>query len=52
MSCVQLREKNLGSREFLAQALMLKKLLAPHGVPLVIIDLSVKDDSIFRGKSL
>jgi thiamine-phosphate pyrophosphorylase len=38
VSCVQLREKNLDSREFLAQALMLKKLLAPHGVPLVIND--------------
>jgi thiamine-phosphate pyrophosphorylase len=38
VSCVQLREKNLASREFLAQALMLKKLLAPHGVPLVIND--------------
>ena len=38
VSCVQLREKNLSTREFLAQALMLKKLLAPHGVPLVIND--------------
>jgi thiamine-phosphate pyrophosphorylase len=38
VSCVQLREKQLGSREFLAQARMLKKLLAPHGVPLVIND--------------
>ncbi|MEO7159563.1 MAG: thiamine phosphate synthase [Polaromonas sp.] len=33
-----MREKNLGRREFLAQALMLKKLLAPHGVPLLIND--------------
>ena len=38
VSCVQLREKNLGSRDFLAQALLLKKLLAPYGVPLVIND--------------
>jgi thiamine-phosphate pyrophosphorylase len=38
VSCVQLREKNLGSQEFFAQAMMLKKLLAPHGVPLVIND--------------
>ena len=38
VSCVQLREKKLGSREFLAQAVMLKKLLAPYGVPLVIND--------------
>lgn len=38
VSCVQLREKNLGSRDFLAQALFLKKLLIPYGVPLVIND--------------
>ncbi|NDP64003.1 thiamine phosphate synthase [Polaromonas sp.] len=38
VSCVQLREKNLGTRDFLAQALLLKKLLAPYGVPLVIND--------------
>jgi thiamine-phosphate pyrophosphorylase len=38
VSCVQLREKNFGTREFLAQALMLKALLAPHRVPLVIND--------------
>lgn len=36
--CVQLREKNLGTREFLAQALVLKALLAPSGIPLVIND--------------
>jgi thiamine-phosphate pyrophosphorylase len=38
VSCVQLREKNLETREFLAQALLLKKLLAPLRVPLVIND--------------
>ena len=38
VSCVQLREKRLGTREFLAQALMLKELLVPHHVPLVIND--------------
>ena len=38
VSCVQLREKNLSTRDFLAQALMLKKLLAPQRVPLVIND--------------
>ena len=38
VSCVQLREKNLSTREFLAQAFVLKKLLAPHGLPLVIND--------------
>lgn len=38
VSCVQLREKYLSTSKFLAKALMLKKLLAPHGVPLVIND--------------
>ncbi|MFS2035679.1 thiamine phosphate synthase [Polaromonas sp. CT11-55] len=38
VSCVQLREKQLGTREFLAQALILKALLAPQGIPLVIND--------------
>jgi thiamine-phosphate pyrophosphorylase len=38
VSCVQLREKKLDSREFLAQAVMLKKLLAPHRIPLLIND--------------
>ena len=38
VSCVQLREKSLATREFFAQAMMLKELLAPHGVPLVIND--------------
>jgi thiamine-phosphate pyrophosphorylase len=38
VSCVQLREKNLGTRDFLAQALLLKKLLAPLRMPLVIND--------------
>jgi thiamine-phosphate pyrophosphorylase len=36
--CVQLRDKQLGTREFLAQALVLKSLLAPLAVPLVIND--------------
>jgi thiamine-phosphate pyrophosphorylase len=38
VTCVQLREKQLNSRDFLAQAVVLKKLLAPYGVPLVIND--------------
>lgn len=38
VSCVQLREKNLAAREFLAQAILLKSLLAKHQVPLVIND--------------
>ena len=38
VTCVQLREKQLGTREFLAQALILKALLAPLRIPLVIND--------------
>ena len=38
VSCVQLREKQSDTRAFMAQAVMLKTLLAPHGVPLVIND--------------
>lgn len=36
--CVQLRDKNLGTRELLAQAMVLKSLLGPLGVPLVVND--------------
>jgi thiamine-phosphate pyrophosphorylase len=38
VSCVQLREKQLDTREFLAQAIALQQLLAPHAIPLVIND--------------
>lgn len=38
VTCVQLREKHLNTRDFVAQAVALKKLLAPYGVPLVIND--------------
>jgi thiamine-phosphate pyrophosphorylase len=38
VTCVQLREKQLSTREFLAQALILKALLAPQGIPLIIND--------------
>jgi thiamine-phosphate pyrophosphorylase len=38
VTCVQLREKQLNTRDFLAQAMMLKTLLAPHDIPLVIND--------------
>ena len=37
-TCVQLREKELDTKEFLAQALMLGRLLEPLGIPLVIND--------------
>lgn len=38
VTCVQLREKTLNTRDFFAQATLLKNLLAPWGVPLVIND--------------
>lgn len=38
VTCVQLREKHLSTRDFLAQAFVLKTLLAPHQIPLVIND--------------
>lgn len=38
VTCVQLREKHLNTRDFVAQAVALKELLLPHGIPLVIND--------------
>lgn len=37
-TCVQLRDKHLPTRDLLAQALLLKNLLGPTGVPLVVND--------------
>ena len=56
VTCVQLREKHLSTRDFLAQARMLKELLAPHGVPLVINDridiaLACDADGVHLGQS-
>lgn len=38
VTCVQLREKQLNTRDFVAQAIALQALLAPHHIPLVIND--------------
>lgn len=38
VTCVQLRDKHLDTRAFLAQALALKNLLAPLAIPLVVND--------------
>ncbi len=38
VACVQLREKQLGTRAFVELAVALKALLAPAGVPLIIND--------------
>ena len=37
-SCVQIREKNLTTREFIKEAQIIKKILAPFAVPLIIND--------------
>ena len=38
VTCVQLREKQLNTRDFVAQAMAMKVLLAPFNIPLVIND--------------
>jgi thiamine-phosphate pyrophosphorylase len=54
--CVQLREKNLGTRAFIREAHILKKLLEPISIPLIINDrvdiaLAVNADGIHLGQS-
>lgn len=55
-SCVQLREKETGTRDFVALAVALKRLLAPQGIPLVINDridvaLACGADGVHLGQS-
>jgi len=54
-SCVQIREKNLSTRAFVAEARAIKKLLADRGVPLIINDrldvaLAAEADGIHIGQ--
>ena len=56
VSIVQLREKDIDTREFVALGLRLKALLAPLGVPLIINDrvdvaLAVDADGVHIGQS-
>ena len=56
VSIVQLREKDIDSREFVALGLRLKALLSPLGVPLIINDrvdvaLAVDADGVHIGQS-
>lgn len=56
VNCVQLREKHLATRDFVAQALALRPLLQGHGVPLVINDridvaLACQADGVHLGQS-
>ena len=55
VTCVQLREKLCGTREFIDQARQLKSLLQPAGIPLIINDridvaLAVGADGIHLGQ--
>ncbi|MDK9717282.1 MAG: thiamine phosphate synthase [Trichlorobacter sp.] len=56
VTCVQLREKTCSTREFLGEALALKALLQPLGLPLIINDrvdiaLAVGADGVHLGQS-
>uniref|UniRef100_UPI0040477BC5 thiamine phosphate synthase n=1 Tax=Shewanella sp. TaxID=50422 RepID=UPI0040477BC5 len=56
VTCVQLREKELGTREFVARAQVLKSLLSPLHIPLVINDridvaLACQADGVHLGQS-
>ncbi len=56
VSCVQLREKNKGTNEFLKEAAALKQLLEPLRIPLIINDridiaLAVEADGVHIGQS-
>lgn len=56
VSCVQLREKNLDTREFVAMAKRLRTLLAPLYIPLIINDridvaLACEADGVHLGQS-
>ena len=55
VSCIQLREKTCGTREFIDEALAIRSLLTHHGVPLIINDrvdvaLAVKADGVHLGQ--
>lgn len=56
VSCVQLREKEMSTREFVAEAKTLKELLSPAGIPLIINDrvdiaLAVAAEGVHLGQS-
>jgi thiamine-phosphate pyrophosphorylase len=56
VSCVQLREKNCSTREFIEEALAIRELLSIHGIPLIINDrvdvaLAVNADGVHLGQT-
>ena len=55
VTCVQLREKDLSTRDFVEEARTIKELLAPLGIPLIINDrldvaLAVEADGVHVGQ--
>lgn len=56
VTCVQLREKHCGTREFIDEALALRSLLREHDIPLIVNDrldvaLAVEADGVHLGQS-
>jgi thiamine-phosphate pyrophosphorylase len=56
VTCVQLREKRCGTRQFIQEALALRPLLRDHHIPLIINDrldvaLAVEADGVHLGQS-
>ena len=56
ITCVQLREKDCGTRDFISEAEQLLPLLKKHGIPLIINDrldvaLAVEADGVHLGQS-
>lgn len=54
-ACVQIREKNLSTRAFIEEALRIREILAPFGVPLIINDrvdvaLAVRAEGVHVGQ--
>lgn len=56
VSCVQIREKECSTRDFVLQARILKELLTPHNIPLIVNDrvdvaLAVEADGVHLGQT-
>jgi thiamine-phosphate pyrophosphorylase len=55
-ACVQLREKNIATRDFIGEARKIKEILTPYKIPLIINDridvaLAVEADGVHVGQS-
>jgi thiamine-phosphate pyrophosphorylase len=56
VACVQLREKNIATRDFIEEARRIKEILTPYKIPLIINDridvaLAVEADGVHVGQS-